>query len=100
MGCMLEGAAMSGTEGASALSPDSRPGASGRRGRSVEAEVGRLTVWRGVRRVAIQTASVQWFAVAVKGAIVRRAPLPGAHLRNFWREIKLDLICSDGTSHA
>ena len=35
-------------------------------------------MWRGVRRVAIQTAPVQWFAVAVEGAIVRRAPPPGA----------------------
>jgi hypothetical protein len=71
-GCMLEGVAMSGTKSASALSHDSWPGASGWRGRSAEAGVGRLTVWRGIRRVAIQTAPVQWFAVAVEGAIVRR----------------------------
>jgi hypothetical protein len=71
---------MSGTKGALALSPDSWSGASGRRGRSVEAGVGRLTVWRGVRRVAIQTAPVEWSAAAVRGAIVKRGYLGGRRL--------------------
>jgi hypothetical protein len=36
----------------------------------------------------------------VSGHLASAAPPPGAHLRDFWRERKLNLICSDGTLHA
>jgi hypothetical protein len=59
---------MGSTKDLSTLPVDNPPGASGQRGRSVEAGVGRLTVWGDVGGVAIRTVPVESSILTVKGA--------------------------------